>query len=126
MRKANEVFAARGEDPKPGGPDRKSIDTTVTLKPGESADVCRLTGRGAITRIQLRPYPDENPIRTLRELTLSISWDGGKKPAGWTPLGDFSGAAPGINPFKSIPTGMSDKGFPAYWLRRPTPSRTSS
>jgi len=115
LQKANDVFARRGADPKQAGPDRHTVNETVTIKPGESVDVCNLTGRRAITQIHVRPYPDENSIRTLRELTLSITWDDEKEPAVWTPLGDFFGTAPGINPFKSIPTGMSDKGFYAYW-----------
>jgi len=115
LRKANEVFANRGTDPKPNGPDSKSIDKTVVIKPGETVDVCSVTGRRALTQILVRPYPDENPIRTLRELTLSIFWDDETEPAVWTPLGDFFGTAPGINRFKSLPTGMSDKGFYAYW-----------
>jgi len=115
LQKANDVFAGRGMDPKVSGPDRKTVNETVTIKPGESVDVCSLTGRRAITQVHVRPYPDENPIRTLRELTLSIAWDDEKEPAVWTPLGDFFGTAPGINRFKSIPTGMSEKGFYAYW-----------
>ncbi|HUT09841.1 MAG TPA: glycoside hydrolase family 172 protein [Thermoguttaceae bacterium] len=116
LRKANDVFAARGTDPKPPAADRQTVTETVTIEPGESLDVCRLTGRRAITQIHVVPdADDDDPIRTLRELTLSVTWDDDRQPAVWTPLGDFFGTAPGINRFKSIPTGMTEHGFYAYW-----------
>ena len=116
LRKANDVFAARGRDPKPAGPDRQVVEKTLTVAPGASADVCRLTGRRAITAIHVAPdAKDSNPIRMLRELALSIAWDGEAKPSVWTPLGDFFGTAPGINHYKSLPTGMTKDGFYAYW-----------
>ncbi|NQU20382.1 MAG: DUF2961 domain-containing protein [Candidatus Nealsonbacteria bacterium] len=116
LRKANDVFAARGADPKPHGADRQTVVETVTIAPGASVDVCRLTGRRAITQLHVVPdADDDNPIRTLRELALSITWDDDRQAAVWTPLGDFFGTAPGINHFKSIPTGMTDDGFYAYW-----------
>jgi len=116
LRKANDVFAARGRDPKPVSADRQTVDETVTIAPGTSVDVCRLTGRRAISQIHVVPdAKDDDPIRTLRELALSITWDDDTQPAVWTPLGDFFGTAPGINRFKSLPTGMTENGFYAYW-----------
>ena len=115
LQKANDVFAARGTDPKPPAADRQTVTETVTIEPGKSVDICRLTGRRAISQIHVLPYADEDPIRTLRELALSITWDDDRQPAVWTPLGDFFGTAPGINRFKSIPTGMTENGFYAYW-----------
>jgi len=116
LKRANDVFAARGGDPKRPAGDKQTVDETVTIAPGTSVDVCRLTGRRAITQIHVVPdAKDDNPIPTLRELALSITWDGDAQPAVWTPLGDFFGTAPGINRFKSIPTGMTKDGFYAYW-----------
>jgi len=115
LQKANDVFAARSTDPKPAGDDRQTVNETITIEPGQSVDVCRLLGRRAISQIHVLPYADENSIHTLRELTLSITWDDDRQPAVWAPLGDFFGTAPGINRFKSIPTGMTENGFYAYW-----------
>ena len=116
LKKANDVLAARGGDPKPAGADPQTVAETVTVAPGASVDVCRLTGRRAITQIYVVPDPkDADPIHTLRELAFSLTWDDDKQPAVWTPLGDFFGTAPGINLFKSLPTGMTKEGFYAYW-----------
>ena len=116
LRKANEAFAARGRDPKPPGPDRQVVEKTLTVAAGGSADVCRLTGRRAVTAIHVVPDAnDADPVHTLRELALSIAWDGESSPSVWTPLGDFFGTAPGINHYRSLPAGMTKDGFYAYW-----------
>jgi len=116
LKKANDVFAARGRDPKPAGPDRQTVEKEVTIGPGQSVDLCHLAGRRAIAQLHVVPDADDkDPIHTLRELALSIAWDDDAQAAVWTPLGDFFGTAPGINRFKSIPTGMTEEGFYAYW-----------
>jgi len=113
---ANKAFAERGKDPKPPAGEEQTVGKTVMIAPGASVDVCRLTGRRAITQLHVVPdAKDDNPIGTLRELALSITWDDDRQPAVWTPLGDFFGTAPGINHFKSLPTGMTKDGFYAYW-----------
>jgi hypothetical protein len=33
----------------------------------------------------------------------------------WTPLGDFFGAAPGFNAYRSLPVGMTAEGFYSFW-----------
>jgi len=113
---ANKALAERGKDPKPATGGEQTVNQTVTVAPGARVDVCRLAGRRAITQLRVvPPANDDNPIRTLRELELSITWDDDRQPAVWTPLGDFFGTAPGINHFKSLPTGMTEDGFYAYW-----------
>ena len=57
----------------------------------------------------------EDEMAALRKLALKITWDGQAQPAVWCPLGDFFGTAPGVNHYKSLPTGMTDDGFYAYW-----------
>ena len=44
--------------------------------------------------------------KALRELALSIFWDGETSPSVWSPLGDFFGSAPGANEYESFPMGM--------------------
>ncbi len=46
---------------------------------------------------------------------MRITWDGQAQPAVWCPLGDFFGTAPGVNLYKTLLTGMTDKGFYSYW-----------
>jgi hypothetical protein len=52
----------------------------------------------------------------LRELALSIHWDGETKPSVWSPLGDFFGTAPGVNYYRSLPLGMTEAGFYCHWF----------
>lgn len=44
--------------------------------------------------------------KALRELALSIFWDGESSPSVWSPLGDFFGSAFGVNEYGSFPMGM--------------------
>jgi hypothetical protein len=52
----------------------------------------------------------------LRELTLSITWDGDAAPSVWSPLGDFFGTAPGVNHYRSLPLGVTDGGLYSHWF----------
>ncbi len=72
-----------------------------------------LSGPGAITCIRVRPKV-ENPEQTLeamRALVMQIRWDGSSQPAVWSPVGDFFGSAPGINPYRSLPLGRDADGW---------------
>ena len=62
--------------------------------------------------------PDDIEVqrRLLRELTLSIYWDGQSKPGVWCPLGDFFGTAPGINQYRSLPMGIIDYSGYSNWF----------
>jgi hypothetical protein len=51
----------------------------------------------------------------LRELTISIFWDGEDSPSVWAPLGDFFATSPGLNPYKTLPMGCRDGVFYSYW-----------
>ncbi|UCD29100.1 MAG: DUF2961 domain-containing protein, partial [Planctomycetota bacterium] len=87
------------------------------IDPGEVLDIARLTGKRAITAIVvsvdgLKPPVDRD---ILRELILTIHWDGEKSPSVWTPLGDFFGTGPGANKYKSLPLGVTDKGLYSFW-----------
>jgi len=114
---ADKVLAARGADPKPAGKEAKTVEKTIAVAPGKTVEVCGLTGPHAITALKVKPAlgADDDPVKVLRELAMSIAWDGEAKPSVWTPLGDFFGTAPGINKYKSLPLGMTDEGFYSYW-----------
>ncbi len=117
LAKANKVLAARGSDPKPARSGAKTEEKTLTVEPGKTVDVFGLPGARAITALKVKPAlgADDDPVKVLRELAMSIAWDGEAKPSVWTPLGDFFGTAPGINKYKSLPLGMTDEGFYSYW-----------
>ena len=93
------------------------LKQSVRVEPGQAERIAEFTFPGAITCLRAKMAftgrPDE--ISTLRKLAIRITWDDQTKPAVWCPLGDFFGTAPGVNLYKSLPMGMTDKGFYAFW-----------
>lgn len=82
----------------PGG----AREIAVELSPGAAEDALLLEGPGALERLELR-VEAEDADRALRQTVLHIYSD--EHPWGQvqSPLGDFFGAAPGINPYQSLP-----------------------
>ena len=74
----------------------------VTLKPGEATDALQLEGPGAIARLELRAEAPDRDL-ALRQTVLHVVFDGYPWGQVQSPLGDFFGAAPGINPYRSLP-----------------------
>jgi len=116
--KANEILTRSGVNPAGRRRGQVTIEAEpLTVKPGATATVARLKGKRAITALMvnmdLPESPDDRDI--LRELVLRIYWDGESKPSVCTPLGDFFGTAPGVNRYKSLPLGMTEKGFYSNW-----------
>ena len=96
----------------------KTLTRTVTVGGGESAVVADLDGPRAITAIRVDNTfggGSETVVPALRELAVRITWDGAAEPAVWTPLGDLFGTAPGVNLYKSLPLGMTEKEFYCLW-----------
>jgi len=115
---ANEILTRSGVNPAGRRRGQVTIEAEpLTVKPGATATVARLKGKRAITALMvnmnLPESPDDRDI--LRELVLRIYWDGESKPGVCTPLGDFFGTAPGVNKYKSLPLGMTEKGFYSNW-----------
>jgi hypothetical protein len=79
------------------------------------------TGSGAIVGIQVRV--DAKDINSaLRQLLLTMAFDGEQTVA--CPVGDFFGAAPGVNPYTSLPLGVSEEG--EMWSHWVMPFRKSA
>lgn len=101
----------------PRSPGQAEPSAEILLSGGGSHDQ-KLDGPGAITSLRLQvelppPPADRDP---LRELALEIRWDGESSPSVWCPIGDFFGAAPGANVYRSLPAGMTEDGwFYANW-----------
>jgi hypothetical protein len=79
----------------------------------------KLEGPGAINCIRVKFDPPLTPADrdVLREITIQIRWDGERSPSVWSPLGDFFGTAPGANPYRSLPCGLTEDGwFYANWF----------
>ncbi len=82
---------------------------TRRLGAGEATEALQLDGAGAITMLQLRlSAPDLD--RALRQTVLRISCDGYSLPQVDSPIGDFFGAAPGVNPYDSVPMQVDGDG----------------
>ena len=115
--KANEILTNCGLDPAGKRSGEVTEQKTITIAPGEKVTIVQLKGPRAITDLKVKMDLPESPKDryVLRELALSISWDGESQPSVWSPLGDFFGTAPGMNKYKSLPMGMTEDGFYSYW-----------
>ena len=114
---ADRVLAERGwRTPRSPGDTLERV--TVTVQPGTTLPLHTISGNRAITGIRAQvelPAPPEDR-RALRELALSIRWDGEQWPSVWSPLGDFFGAAPGVCFYRTLPLGVTDGGLYCHWF----------
>ena len=74
----------------------------VTVEPGARADALSLEGPGAIERLMLRVSAKDS-VLALRQTVLHVVCDGSTWGQVQAPTGDFFGAAPGVNPYDSVP-----------------------
>jgi hypothetical protein len=83
------------------------------LSANGGTDTHKLKGPNAINSIRVKFDPPLTPTDhdALREMVLSIKWDGEFASSVWTPLGDFFGTAPGANPYRSLPCGLTEDGW---------------
>jgi hypothetical protein len=74
----------------------------VDLQPGEKGTAARLEGPGAVGELSLQ-LTAADLDKALRQTLLTITFD--EYPWGQvqSPVGDFFGAAPGVNPYQSLP-----------------------
>ena len=121
LQKVNDFFKdQRGTDPAGRRDDGVGRLGAVQVDAGKTTTVHKLDGPAAITAIRVKNLNQfkgrEEEMAALRRVVLKITFDGQSKPAVWCPLGDFFGTAPGINKYKSLPTGMIDEGpFSLYY-----------
>lgn len=80
----------------------KAIDLNLTLKPGQTEQLVALEGPRAIERLSLKVGAKEID-KALRQTVLHIRCDDAPHGQVQSPIGDFFGAAPGINPFNAVP-----------------------
>ena len=81
----------------------KTIEIAANIKPLHTQSLMLLENRaGKITELRLKLSAD-NLDRALRQTVLKVYFDGHRRPQIESPLGDFFGAAPGINPYDSVP-----------------------
>ncbi len=82
--------------------------TEVVLPPGAGRCIADLAGPAAITAIRFGAIEAVDTATALRTTVLSMDFDG--EATVITPLGDFFGAAPGLNPYESLPFAVTEEG----------------
>ncbi|NQU22043.1 MAG: DUF2961 domain-containing protein, partial [Candidatus Nealsonbacteria bacterium] len=112
----NYLKTGLGTDPAGRRSGEEAIAQEVSIGAGEHLFL-DIDGPRAITAIKgnMKFADRDDEMAALRELVLRITFDGAKEPAVWCPLGDFFGTAPGKNLYRTLLTGMTDKGAYAYW-----------
>lgn len=103
-----------GSDPAGSRSGQVTITNSYAIAPGQIVTNLNLTGQGAITAFRVRVSNVAGisaPWQALRELTVSMFWDGEANASVWAPLGDFFGSACGYIPYKSLAMGMQTNGW---------------
>jgi hypothetical protein len=97
-------------DARSASPSSKPARTfEVSLAPGEKREAIKLDGPGALEKFWLRMRADDLDV-ALRQTVLNIVCDGFPSGQVQSPLGDFFGAAPGVNPCRSLPFSVGEDG----------------
>ena len=108
---ANRILSHCGPREISGTDMENDLDGTLRADGGVLRKI--LKGPAAIVgiraRLELPPSPADRDV--LRQVTLQIRWDGESSPAVWAPFGDFFGTAPGANPYRSLPCGLTKSGL---------------
>ena len=81
---------------------KDSREAVVWLKPGEKKRLVRSAGQGAFSRLEMEVKARDHSL-ALRQTLMEIRFDGAPWGQVHSPVGDFFGAAPGINPYESLP-----------------------
>lgn len=82
---------------------------SVALAPGESSVVAALAGPQAIRSFVIEWTPSgDRDEPALRACLLEMTFDGETTVS--SPLGDFFGTGPGLNPYQSLPAGVTREG----------------
>ncbi len=86
-----------------------------SIAPGASRQLS-LEGPARIVAIEMR-LQAKDPQTALRSSVLEITWDDARLPSVWSPLGDFFGTGPGMNPYQALPCGMLPDGLMySHWV----------
>ena len=105
------------------------------INPGQSKVIADIQGKFAIRSIRFfESYKDSvSESKAMRLLSIQATWDDDKKPAIWSPLGDFFGSGFAYRQYVTPYLGMSSGGYTCffpmpfedlariYWVRRNSP-----
>ncbi len=104
------TLALSDPDARPASPAAKPVRAfEVSLAPGEKREALKLDGPGALEKFWLRLQAD-NLDTALRQTVLNVVCDGFPWGQVQSPVGDFFGAAPGVNPYRSLPFSVREDG----------------
>ncbi|MGQ9650826.1 MAG: DUF2961 domain-containing protein [Phycisphaerae bacterium] len=78
------------------------VEIKADLAPGEVKEVLKLTGPKAVERLTLK-LAAKDVDRALRQTVMHVICDDYPWGQVQSPVGDFFGAAPGVNPYDSVP-----------------------
>jgi len=118
---AADAWSHPGRDPKPQLPGQKTINKTITIAPGQAADLCALRGTGMIRAIRARVQSSQR--YAWRKLVLRGLWDDASWPQILTPLGPFFGFDWETAEYGSVTTGCQKGQAYQYF---PMPFRKSA
>jgi hypothetical protein len=97
-------------------PDDKSSDkypeirnSDISISPGVKSELFSIKGPRAVEYFSAKIKAD-NIENVLRQCLLSIYFDNASVPQVQSPIGDFFGAAPGLNPYQSLPFSVETDG----------------
>jgi len=79
------------------------------VEAGDEKEILHMNGSKGITCFEMRVI-DSDLEEVLRQTVLRISFDGASDPQVQSPVGDFFGTAPGINPYRSLPFTVTNDG----------------
>jgi hypothetical protein len=96
----------------PPGEHRHRALEDLTLQPGEASTITA-EGEGAIGTIRVKLARPTG--RVLRGVVLEVAFEEEGAACVRVPVGDFFGSGCGDRRFKSLPAGMTDEGYYAYW-----------
>lgn len=88
---------------------KPAVSMGADLPPGCRKEVLKLESPGALGNFWIR-LEAKNTDKALRQTVLNIVCDGFPRGQVESPVGDFFGAAPGINPYTSLPFSVGSDG----------------
>jgi len=84
--------------------------------PAGGSRTLELQGPARVVAIEMKPQAQDLQ-KALRAAVLEISWDDATLPSVWSPLGDFFGTGPGLNPYQALPCGILPNGtMYSHWV----------
>ncbi len=103
----------------PATPGEEVLTAQVSSAAGVQRSVAAPAGPRAIKTLRARvdpPFTKDDRV-AVREWTIQIQFDGEAQPGVWAPFADFFGTTAGANPYRSLPSGLTEDGvWYSHWF----------